>query len=294
MQEVKMGSLVDKVVNVASFGLIDDLSGAKAAAEASQQAASTQAGYEQRALDYLMQQEELPSAIRGSVLPLLASTYGVEGYAGGIDTSQAGLISQAKESPLYAALLGGQQAGEESILRQAGATGGLRSGNVQSALSDYSTQLQNQALLQSYGEQKALQQQQLGGLSGLAQLPSYATQIAGGTAGVGQTLGQGIIGSQQSKAATEAALIQQLAGVGQTVAAFSDIDLKENVKYIGEENGYPVYTWKWNKTANAKGLYGYGNGVIADDLELINPDAVILDNEGFKKVRYDLIGVNNA
>jgi hypothetical protein len=106
---------------------------------------------------------------------------------------QQDLIQQARTSPLYGAMMGGREAGEEAIMRRAGATGGLRSGNVQEAMYDYNTQLQNQALLQSYN-------QQLQGLQGLAGLPSYAPQIASGMAGVGQTLGAGITGAGTSRA----------------------------------------------------------------------------------------------
>ena len=105
---------------------------------------------------------------------------------------------------------------EEAIMRHASATGGLRSGNVQEAMYDYNTQLQNQALLQSYN-------QQLQGLQGLAGLPSYAPQIASGMAGVGQTLGQGVSGAGQTIAqgqvAAGQAQQQGLQGISSIIGA---------------------------------------------------------------------------
>jgi hypothetical protein len=108
---------------------------------------------------------------------------------------QQDLIQQARTSPLYGAMMGGREAGEEAIMRRAGATGGLRSGNVQEAMYDYNTQLQNQALLQSYN-------QQLQGLQGLAGLPSYAPQIrtlGQGVSGAGQTIAQGQVAAGQAQ-----------------------------------------------------------------------------------------------
>lgn len=129
---------------------------------------------------------------------------------------QQDLIQQAMTSPLYGAMMGGREAGEEAIMRQAAATGGLRSGNVQEAMYDYNTRLQNQALLQSYNEQ-------LQGLRGLAGLPSYAPQIASGMAGIGQTLGAGISGAGETRAlgqvAAGQAQQQGLQGISNIIGA---------------------------------------------------------------------------
>jgi hypothetical protein len=184
--------------------------------------AEVEAQSQREALQYLKQREALPQQLREQALTRLGGVYGIQGetippitytpstggmFGGLRDISgrrgevptqeepfgQQQLIQQAMESPLYGAMMGGREAGEEAIMRRAGATGGLRSGNVQEAMYDYNTQLQNQALLQSYNEQ-------LQGLRGLAGLPSYAPQIASGMAGVGQTLGTGITGAGTSRA----------------------------------------------------------------------------------------------
>ena len=172
-------------------------------ADASRDAARMQADYQQRALDYLMETEALPQQFREGALSGLAGLYGVPGGTGGALPGQQERIGLAQQSPLYAQIMGGRKAGEEAIMRQAGATGGLRSGNVQENLYDYNTQLQNQALSQAYGAQIGEEQRQIAGLGGLAQLPSGAGQIAGQMSGIGTTLGQGIVGAEQSQQASQ-------------------------------------------------------------------------------------------
>lgn len=179
-----MGFIGDIVGGI--FGGGDDPSDAAA------YAADVQAQSQMEALEYLKQTEAIPQQFREGALTQLGGLYGLEGGAG----DQQALIDRARTSPLYQSIMGGQQAGEQAIMRQAGATGGLRSGNVQGAMYDYNTQLQNQALLESYN-------QQLSGLTGMAQLPSMAPQIASGMAGIGQTQAQGITASAQAQQASQ-------------------------------------------------------------------------------------------
>lgn len=309
-----MGGIITKVTD--AVGLTDSKAGERAA-KASTNAANIQAQYQREALDYLKQQEELPTEIREAALPALAASFGLPGYEGGIDLSRESAVQAAQQSPLYQALLGGQAAGEESILRNAAATGGLRSGNIQSALADFSTNLQNQALLQSYDEQQRLNQQQLGGLQSLAGLSSYAPQIAQQTSAIGQTLGQGQVAAGQARATGAQQDIGNLLGaaqlggslyssgalsalgsgissaVGGIASFFSDKKLKKNIKLIGTENGYKKYSWDWNDKANDLGLAGNAYGVIADDIELTNPEAVGM-RDGYKTVNYEMIGVSHG
>jgi hypothetical protein len=173
-------------------------SGSKAA-RASRDAAETQAGYQREALEYLKEREAIPQQFREGALTQLGGLYGLEGGEG----NQQELIDRAMESPLYGAILGNLEQGEEAILRNASATGGLRSGNTSYALADYETRLRNQALLESYN-------QQLSGLTGLANLPSNANQIAAQTAGIGQTLGAGQVAAGQARQ-------QGIQGVGNAI-----------------------------------------------------------------------------
>ncbi len=255
------------------------------ASNASIQASETQAKYQREALNYLKEIEEIPQAFRQEALTKLGGIYDLEGGEG----SQQKLIDQALASPLYGALMSGQEAGEESILRSAAATGGLRSGNVQDALYDYNTQLQNQALLSAYNEQ-------LSGLQGLSGIGSNANTIAGLTSGIGTTLSQGQIAAAQAEQAASQQGFGNLLGLGQlglsaySSGLFSDRRLKKNIKLIGQVKGWNWYRWDWNIVAQKMGLKGECQGCMADEVYAKIPDAVIL-KDLFLWVCYPKIGV---
>lgn len=244
-------------------------------------AANIQADYQREALEYLKETEELPQEFREGALTELAGAYGLRGQ----DEEQA-IIDRARQSPLYASIVGGRKEGEEAIMRQASATGGLRSGNIQENLYDYNTQLENQALLQSYN-------QQIQGLGGLAQLPSLAPAIAQGTAGIGQTLAQGEIGAAQAGQAGQQQGIGNIMGIANLglqaygSGMFSDPKLKDNITYVGDVNGNKWYIWDWNRLAHSLGLEGKSCGVMATE---INQDSVKV-KDGFLFVDYASLGV---
>lgn len=170
-------------------------------ADASRDAATTAANAQREALDYLKEREEIPQQFREGALNTLGGMYGLEGGTG----NQQMLIDQAKASPLYSAIMAGQEAGEQSILRNAAATGGLRSGSAQGALTDYGSQLSSNALLQSYNSQ-------LQGLQGLANLPSNANQIGGMMTNIGATEAAGITGAAQGQQAAQGMGINTILG----------------------------------------------------------------------------------
>lgn len=74
-----------------------------------------------------------------------------------------------------------------------------------------------------------------------------------------------------------------LSGVGGVLMA-SDIQLKEDIKYLGMENGHKLYEFKYK---NSEGRYV---GVMAQEVMEINPGAVENIN-GHLAVYYDRIGV---
>jgi len=112
------------------MSFLDDFTG-KNLAEAATGAAGTQADAERQALAYLMQREAIP----------VAATEKLGGLAGltGEEGVQQGLIDRAKASPLYSAITGTIESGEEAALGQASATGMLRSGNIKDALAKKQT-----------------------------------------------------------------------------------------------------------------------------------------------------------
>ena len=255
--------------------------GADKAADASKDAAQTQASSEQAALDYQIEREALPRQFSEGALKGLGGLYGLEGGTG----NQQDLIDRAISSPLYQSIMGGQEAGEESILRNASMTGGFRSGNVQENLYDYNTQLQNRALLESYN-------QQLQGLTGLAGLPNNTNAIANQMSSIGQTLGQGQVAAGQAQQVGYNQMGSNMMGMAnlgiQAYGAginFSDRRLKKNLEKIGEVNGHNWYMWDWNIVANKMGLDGKSEGVLADELVITNPDCIGI-KDGFMFVDY--------
>jgi len=183
--------------------------GGKKAAKAATQASNVAVKGQQQALGYLQQQNEIPqTALQG-----LASYFQVPGAA----PTQDELIAQAQGSPLYRAILGQRGAGESAILRNASATGGLRSGNANTALSDYGMQLENQALLESYNEAQGRSDYERGlNLSGLTGLASMSNNpaIAELMASIGQTKGQGIIGAAQAREQGDQNMLNNLFSLG--------------------------------------------------------------------------------
>lgn len=248
----------------------------------SKKAAQIQAQSQREALDYLKQTERLPQAYREGALQGLGAEYGFTTDASGNIVQDGSSISErAMASPFYTNAV---KVGEDAVLRNASATGGLRSGNAQDALAQNSTN----AYLASYTNQ-------LSGLQGMAQLPSNANNIAASMSGIGQTLAQGIIGGAQSNAAASQNNFNNAAGAAQLgmqgYETFSDERLKDEIVLIGERNGHKVFKWLWNESAAALGLFGRASGVIAQLVEKTHPEAVT-ERHGYKRVNYSMIGVD--
>lgn len=107
------------------------------------------------------------------------------GLNGGSAQQQA--IAGIQSSPQFNAL---KQSGEQSILANASATGGLRGGNVQGALAQFSPNLLSQLIEQQYGR--------LGGISSMGQAS------AAGVGSAGMQTGQGIANLLQQQGAAQA------------------------------------------------------------------------------------------
>ena len=70
----------------------------------------------------------------------------------------------------------------------------------------------------------------------------------------------------------------------------SDVDLKQNIKKIGElEPGINWYTWDWNDKGKALGAESEPNeGVLAQEVLEVKPDAVIV-KDGYYAVDYSKV-----
>lgn len=155
-------------------GVIGEVTGANAAARGAQNASQIQSDYAARA-------RELLTPFLGAGTQALGSQQALLGLSG--PEAQAAALEALKASPFFQSQL---QLGETSILQNASATGGLRGGNTQSALAQFSPQLLAQTL-----------QQQLQNLGGLSQQGLQAAGASGdllnqqGAAQAGGALAQG-------------------------------------------------------------------------------------------------------
>ena len=133
--------------------------------------------------------------------------------------AQRDAISQIEQSPEFAEQV---RQGEEAILANAAATGGLRGGNTQRALAQFRPALLSQLINQRY--------EQLGGLSGqgLQAAGQGAQSSLAGAQLIGDIIGErtaaqagGIIGQQQARQQGRNEAIDlgfQAAGVGAKLA----------------------------------------------------------------------------
>lgn len=139
-------------------------------ANAAENAADTQAASADRAI---AQQKAQFEAIQKLLSPYVEG--GTKGFAGQLDLAgvngaapQLAAIEAIKNSPQFSSLL---QQGETSILSNASATGGLRGGNTQAALAQFSPNLLSQLIEQQF--------QRLGGISSIGQNAAAGVGNAG-------------------------------------------------------------------------------------------------------------------
>lgn len=195
---------------------VGGITGTNQAAAGQQAAAQTQAASAQAGLD---QQNKMFEALRASLTPYMtAGTGALSSFQnlsglGGADAQQAA-INGIQGGSQFQAL---NQQGQNAILQNSAATGGLRGGNTQGALAQFSPQLL-----------QGLIQQQLGNYQGIASLGQNA---AAGVGNAGQQSANAISNLlQQQGAATAGGQISagNLAGtnfnsllkLGGTIAGF--------------------------------------------------------------------------
>lgn len=162
---------------------VGGITGAKQAGEATQEAAATQAGFSQQAIDEQKRQFDAFVNLLGPYVAAgnqsLQAQQNLIGLGGANAQQQA--ISQLQQSPMFTSL---SKQGENAILQNASATGGLRGGNIESSLANYRTDLLNNLINQQYTN--------LGGITSLGQSAASGTGNAGmqTAANVGNLLGQ--------------------------------------------------------------------------------------------------------
>jgi len=223
--------------------------------------------------------------------PALAQQQAILGLSG--PDAQAQAISGIESSPLYQAQV---RQGENALLQNASATGGLRGGNVQAALAQFRPQmLQNQIDLQ-YNRLGGLTDLGSGTFTNLAQL-GQASAAGQGTAGLktAESVNKQYadIGTAQASRAlaeqkAQSQFQQGISGiVGQGIqglgSLFSDIRLKQNIKKVGTRpDGLNVYEYEY--------IWGGGRhlGLMAQEVNAVYPHAVgVVD--GYLTVNYSQV-----
>jgi hypothetical protein len=101
------------------------------------------------------------------------------------------------------------------------------------------------------------------------------------------------MGDFNAKQAAQANLNQGIFGLGGAgIMAMSDIRTKENIKHIAWlPNGLPVYTYEYKPEFKNHPLAGHGKfvGVMAQEVEMVQPEAVITNADGYKMVNYGVL-----
>ena len=99
------------------------------------------------------------------------------------------------------------------------------------------------------------------------------------------------MGDFNQKQAAQQNFNQGLMGLGGAgIMAFSDIRMKENIKQIDWlPNGLPIYSYEYK--SEFKDIAGHGQfvGVMAQEVEMVRPEAVITNANGYKMVNYGVL-----
>jgi len=178
------------------------------------------------------------------------------------------------------------QAQKENDLLAANTTQGLNAGL--------------QANQQAFGQELTKYNIPLNTLSALrtgaqVQNPTFVNSAQQATTSGADTLGAAQMGYNaqmgdfNSKVAQQANFNAGLMGLG-GAAMMSDIRTKENIKPIGWlPNGLPVYEYEYKPEWKAEAGHGKFIGVMAHEVEEVQPEAVIYRADGYKMVNYGVL-----
>jgi hypothetical protein len=116
--------------------------------------------------------------------------------------------------------------------------------------------------------------------------PQQATTAGADYMGAAGLTGNAAIADANAQNANRNAMMQGLFSLG-GAAMMSDIRTKENIKYLGNlGNGLPFYEFEYKPEFKVIGGEGKFIGVMAQDVEKVQPEAVITRPDGYKMVNY--------
>lgn len=185
-----LGTSAGAATVAGGLGLAGSVLGARSQTKAAKNAANAQvqsndaaiAAQERSSQAAIAEQQRQFDYTKGLLNPYVQSGYGALGqqqdmlglHGGG---AQQSIIDSLQNSPFFKAQL---QQGNNALLQNAAATGGLRGGNIQSALGQFAPNLLNQVFQNHYAN--------LGGLTNLGQNAAAGTGQA--AMGMANTIGQ--------------------------------------------------------------------------------------------------------
>lgn len=125
------------------------------------------------------------------------------------------------------------------------------------------------------------------GQVGLGSLSGSGNQMATNVGNLTTGLASAQMNANLAAQAQPSMFEQLLPVAGQVASAYllSDINLKENIKYVGDERGHRVYEFSY------KGKPERYVGVMAQEVQEIMPEAVVVMPSGYLGVNYDMIGL---
>lgn len=95
-----------------------------------------------------------------------------------------------------------------------------------------------------------------------------------------------IASNQQTAASVATTTGAAIGGAILLPLIFSDKRLKTDIARVGEENGFPLYSFRYLWSAQRY------IGVMADDVAAVRPDAVLRGPDGFLRVDYNALGIS--
>ena len=259
-------------------GLSNYNKGAKAATNQTGLGISEQKQYTEQAVQQLQPYQQAGTSALSMYQNLLG--LGSSGTAG---------MQAYKNTPGYEYRL---QTGIDALDKSAAASGSLLSGAQQKALTEYGQNfatneyqnyLSNVAGLTNLGYGAASQASNT--------LYNTGAGILGAYSGLGNTLAQTYAAKGQAQTGLISGAMSGGATLGGAAILASDINLKQNIKYTGKKtkDGFNIIEFNYNNRSGLDTSKRY-RGVIAQEVELLKPEAVI-EKDGYKMVDYSQLDV---
>ena len=199
------------------------------------------------------------------------------------EASRENIYGQAQSQAYLQGLTGAQQAYQQGL--------GARQQQIAEAQTLRSDPLNMLNAVRTGSQMQTSAMPQVG-TSSPGQLATWSgPDLLGATTAQGQ-YNQGLYNAQQASNSAMTSGLMGLGGAGMMALAMSDRRTKENIVKIGQlDNGLNIYSFEYKPKFKNHPLAGHGKfiGVMADEVEMVKPEAVKLMDNGYKMVDYGVI-----